>query len=92
MHFGGKRKSGKGRPPKYGVWVFGALEVATSQVVVVHVKDREAQTLLDIIQQWVLPGSTVMSDSWSSYERIGEAGYVAQDLSIFNYCFSLNFT
>lgn len=33
--------------------------------------NREAATLLPIIEEFVLPGTTIMTDEWASYRRIG---------------------
>jgi hypothetical protein len=35
-------------------------------------QDRIAETLLPIIQKYILPGTTIISDGWSAYKRIGE--------------------
>ena len=36
----------------------------------VEVQQRDAATLLPIIQQWVAPGSTVWSDMWAAYRQL----------------------
>ena len=36
----------------------------------VAVPDREAETLLAIIQKWIAPGSIIWSDCWKSYDKI----------------------
>lgn len=40
--------------------------------------DRTASTLLPIIQQHVLPGTTINSDEWSAYRRVGTLPNVHQ--------------
>ena len=40
----------------------------------VEVLDRSAATLLPLIQQHILPGTTVLSDEWRSYRRIPTLG------------------
>ena len=42
------------------------------------VPDRTATTLLPIIQQHVLPGTTIHSDEWSAYRRVGSLPNVSQ--------------
>lgn len=69
-----RRKNHQGRVihHRYG-WVFGMVERANSNNVVLRqVNDRTAATLLPIIQQWILPGSIVMSDMWQAYPRIAQ--------------------
>jgi transposase-like protein len=39
------------------------------------VPNREAQTLLAVIYEKVLNGSTIYSDCWSSYEKLSKLGY-----------------
>ena len=37
--------------------------------------DRTANTLMPIIQQFILPGSTVISDQWRAYNNVGNQGF-----------------
>ncbi|KAI6647453.1 hypothetical protein LOD99_12449 [Oopsacas minuta] len=62
----GKRKYNRGRPLT-GQWVFGIFETGTNKAVMVVVPDRTTTTLLPIIQQYILPGTTIQSDEWASY-------------------------
>jgi transposase-like protein len=39
------------------------------------VQHRNAQTLLPVIQQYILPGTTVMSDLWAAYNTVANLGY-----------------
>ncbi|GFR59130.1 hypothetical protein ElyMa_000049100 [Elysia marginata] len=43
-------------------WVFGGIDNQTKEGFLVLVPQRDAATLLPILQQYVLPGTTVMSD------------------------------
>ncbi|CAF0725430.1 unnamed protein product [Brachionus calyciflorus] len=56
------------------VWTFGLVErrdgKANGKVYLEVVPNREAQTLLAIIYEKVLSGTTIMSDCWSSYDKI----------------------
>ena len=41
----------------------------------VCVEDRSEKTLLAILKEWVLPGTTVISDGWAAYHNISKHGY-----------------
>ena len=58
-------------------WVFGGVEVGTPQRrgFLVPVDRRDAATLLPVLQQYVLPGTTVVSDCWRAYNTVGRLGY-----------------
>ena len=71
----GKRKYNRGRLLT-GQWVFGLLEKGTDNVVLFSVPDRSIVTLLPIIQQLVLPGTTIHSDEWASYFVLQTQGYI----------------
>ena len=40
-----------------------------------QVEDRTVATLMPVIQQFIKPGSTVISDQWAAYSEIGPYGY-----------------
>ena len=50
-------------------WVFGGVEVGTPQRrrFLVPVDRRDAATLLPVLQEYVLPGTTAVSDCWRAY-------------------------
>ncbi|KAL3076425.1 hypothetical protein niasHT_039914 [Heterodera trifolii] len=48
-------------------WVFGMFDVHAHVGVVQLVPDRTRNTLLPIIEQFVLPGTTIHSDQWAAY-------------------------
>ena len=56
------------------VWVFGLCERATidqsKKILFFKVESRDAVTLLNIIYNHVLPGTTIYSDCWASYNQI----------------------
>ena len=64
----GKRKYHRGKLVE-GQWVFGGCEKDDSQnyCFIVPVEKREKDTLLALIQNWVRPGSIIMSDCWKAY-------------------------
>lgn len=52
--------------------VFGAIERGTGNCILVPVPDRRAETHIPIICDRIAPGSIIISDSWSSYQRTAE--------------------
>src|SRR6218665_849741 len=52
------------------MWVFGAYDVEEKVGYVTYVSERDAATLLPIIQKVVVPGSVVLSDDWAAYRDI----------------------
>ena len=85
----GKRKNNCGHHVE-GNWVFGGCEYRFNEstgywyagktfAVVVQQRDRE--TLFPIIARWILPGSTVWSDSWGAYRKGGGGNWDRLDIS-----------
>ena len=70
-----RRKYNRGRmyPP---IWLFGGIDTQTKEIFLVPVITRNADTLIPIIQRHVIPGTTIVSDCWGAYNRLGELGYV----------------
>lgn len=71
----GKRKHHRGHRVE-GQWVFGGVERSTGRVFMVPVERRDKATLLAVIRQWILPGTTIHSDCWKAYDCLGDEGYV----------------
>ena len=57
-----------------GQWVFGGVESGTGRTFLVAVHDR-SETLIGLIKQWILPGTTIISDCWVAYSSLCEEGY-----------------
>jgi len=55
--------------------VFGGIERVTGRTFLVAVHDRSAETLIVLIKQWILPGTTTISDCWAGYSSLREEGY-----------------
>ncbi len=71
----GKRKYNRGRCVD-GNWVFGMIErEEKSNIMMVRVPDRSAETLVALIERWIEKGTTIMSDEWKAYSRLGERDY-----------------
>ena len=69
-----KRKYNRGRVlPEQ--WIFGGYDPVDKKDFLVPVPMRDAATLLPIVQQWVLPGTTIHSDMWQAYNQLGNMGY-----------------
>ncbi|MFH4978347.1 hypothetical protein AB6A40_005056 [Gnathostoma spinigerum] len=51
-------------------WTFCGIEYGSARCFLVPVENCSAATLLPIIQEYVLPGSTVISDLWAAYGGI----------------------
>jgi len=53
------------------LWVFGGIERTKEKQIFAQIcKDRTADTLLDLIQKYVHPGSIIYSDMFKSYDQI----------------------
>lgn len=71
----GKRKYHRGKRVE-GQWVFGAYDRETGESFMVPVDKRDSATLVPIIQNWILPGTTIISDCWKSYDCLKDTGYI----------------
>ena len=70
----GKRKYNVGRLVE-GQWVFGAVCRETRECFMVPVAKRDSSTLLAIIKDRILPGTTIISDCWKAYNCLQDEGY-----------------
>lgn len=70
----GKRKYNRGHRVE-GQWVFGGVERGSGRTFLVPVRDRTAETLTGLINEWIEPGTTIVSDCWGGYKSIRQAGY-----------------
>ena len=70
--FSHKVKAHRGHPPRKEIWVFGIVDTSHQPALgyMQIVPQRNAATLLPIIQSHVQPGSIVHSDEWRTYSRI----------------------
>ncbi|GFX52850.1 DDE_Tnp_IS1595 domain-containing protein [Trichonephila clavipes] len=64
----------KGRPVK-GKWVFGGTERNLNKCIFRVVPCRTKECLLAVIKEWVLPSTTIISDSWASYNCLEDGGF-----------------
>ena len=69
-----KRKYHRGHHVE-GQWVFGGIECDSRKSFLIPVDKRDEQTLLPIIQKWIKPGTTTISDCWKVYTNLEKCGY-----------------
>lgn len=63
------------------MWVFGGIERESKRSFFQIVEDRSAATLVPIIQKYIRPGTTVVSDCWKAYSTLSELGYIHQNVT-----------
>ena len=57
-------------------WVFGGYDVQSKGGFMVPVDQWDASTLIPIIRQHILPGTTIMSDLWAAYNTLSNQGFI----------------
>lgn len=62
----GRRKYHRGHRVE-GQWVFGGIERQSGNCFLVPVEKRDSETLLTVIKDWILPGTTIISDCWKVF-------------------------
>lgn len=58
-----------------GIWVFGGIERVTKKKFVVPVEERDAATVVPLIQKFIRPGTIIYSDCWEDYDTLENLGY-----------------
>ena len=71
----GKRKYHRGHRVE-GKWVFGAIDRMSGMCFMIPVESRSKEVLLCIIKHFILPGTTIISDCWKSYDCLKDEGFV----------------
>ena len=59
-------------------WMFGGIECISKKRFVVPLLDAESQPLRrnrETLKQYILPGSTIVSDCWGAYNTLSQEGY-----------------
>ena len=54
--------------------VFGGYDVQTKEGFLVPVDHRDVGTFLPLVQQYILPGTTIYSDRWAAYKDLQRLG------------------
>lgn len=70
----GKRKYNRGHHVE-GQWIFGGVERTSGNFFLVPVDKRDRETLIPIIQKYILPGTTIISDCWRAYNELKNIGF-----------------
>lgn len=69
----GHRKYNKGDVID-GQWILGGVERGTKNIFLEVVPDGTQETLCEGIQRYVLPGTSIMTDCWRSYNSLSTLG------------------
>ena len=75
-----KRKYNKGRIIE-GQWIFGGIERESKKLFLVPVEERSKESLLAVIKEYILPGTTIVSDCWKSYNCLADEGFQHQTVN-----------
>ncbi|GFW88198.1 mitotic-spindle organizing protein 2A [Trichonephila clavipes] len=59
-----------------GRWVFGGVQRKSKKCFFRVVQSRTKEELLEVIREWILPGTTIISDCWKTYDCLSDEGYV----------------
>ena len=73
--FGRKIKYNRGRPGGQKIWIFGMVERLSNLIILYPVDNRDAATLIPLIQKHVAVGTRIFSDNWAAYFKLNELGY-----------------
>ena len=65
-------------PPQ---WVFGGVEIGTDIFFMELVPQRNATTLVPIIQRYTRPGTRIWSDEWAAYNGLNAIGYIHETVN-----------
>lgn len=57
-----------------GQFLFGGLERESGKCFLVAIEDNEEFNLIETIEKWIKPESTVITDSWASYKDLSKSG------------------
>ena len=63
-------------------WCFGGIERGSNKCFIVAVEHRDATTLVPLVQQYILPGTTIISDKWAAYNGIQDLPEGYQHLTV----------
>ncbi|GBM51373.1 hypothetical protein AVEN_110821-1 [Araneus ventricosus] len=58
-----------------GKWIFAGVERGTTNCFFAVVENRTSEVLLSVIEKHILPGTTIISDCWKSYDCLSHEGF-----------------
>ena len=64
-----------------GQWFFGGFEPGSKNCFLVPVPSCGSDALLDIIKEWINPGTTVVSDCWKAYDCLSSEVFVHESVN-----------
>lgn len=59
-----------------GKWIFGGFERESGRMFIVPVPERSKECLLNVIKEWIMPGTTIISDCWKAYNCLENEDFV----------------
>ncbi|ESP04020.1 hypothetical protein LOTGIDRAFT_98596, partial [Lottia gigantea] len=62
-------------------WMFGGYDPAKKIGFLLITSELNAETLIPLIQQWILPGSTIYSEENDAYKSLTILGYVHKTIN-----------
>ncbi|XP_063221898.1 uncharacterized protein LOC134530720 [Bacillus rossius redtenbacheri] len=66
-----KYKSRRGRSDEE-LWVFGGIERNTNRIFVIPVEVLTSKSLMCMIEEFIMPGTTLMSDYWQTFDCLSD--------------------
>lgn len=76
----GKQKYNRGQYIE-GQWIFGGMERNSNKMFLIMVPNQSQENLLDIIKEWVLPGTIIMSNCWKTYNCLNNEGFLHEKVN-----------
>ncbi|GBM51364.1 hypothetical protein AVEN_110814-1 [Araneus ventricosus] len=70
----GERKFHQGKKA-VGEWIFCGVERGTTNCFFAVVENRTSEVLLSVIEKHILPGTTIISDCWKSYDCLFDESF-----------------
>jgi len=62
-------------------WFFVGFECGSKKCFLVSVPSRESDMLLEVVREWIHPGTTVVSDCWKAYDCLSSEGFVHESVN-----------